>query len=309
MHEAAGEQAIPSSGFSPEPFEVITRTGLKIAGLATGDAHDPPVLMLHGWLDNAASFGGVMPLLPGRRLLAIDLPGHGESDHLPSPSGRHFIDWITHVEDVVDALGLETFELVGHSMGAAISMLYAGTRPERITRLVLIEGLGPLTDDPAKSPQQARRALIGRARAMGRAPRRLESIEEAIERMLAARMPMSAHGARVIAERNTRAIEGGLEFSYDPLLQTTSLLRLTEPHLLAFMAEITAPTLLVRASEGWPVSDEVASARLAAFPSIEVAEVSGGHHAHLDEPEETAAHVRRFLGLVPPKNTLLFETK
>ena len=100
MHEAAGEQAIPSSGFSPEPFEVITRTGLKIAGLATGDAHDPPVLMLHGWLDNAASFGGVMPLLPGRRLLAIDLPGHGESDHLPSPSGRHFIDWITHVEDV-----------------------------------------------------------------------------------------------------------------------------------------------------------------------------------------------------------------
>lgn len=300
MHEVASDQATPSSSASPKPFEITTRTGLKISGLTAGDAQDPPVLMLHGWLDNAASFDGLMPLLPGRRLYAIDLPGHGKSEHLSPSSGRHFIDWITHVEDVIDALELERIELIGHSMGAAISMLYAGTRPARITRLVLIEGLGPLTDDPAKSPQQARRSLTGRARAIGRAPRSLESIDEAVERMLSARMPMSEHGARVIAERNTRPVDGGLEFSYDPMLQTSSLLRLTEPHLIAFMNEITAPTLFVRAEEGWPVSDEVAQRRLSAFSEIEVVHVAGGHHVHLDDPGDTAAHIRRFLELAEP---------
>lgn len=297
MHEANPEQEAHG-----EPFEVVTRTGLEIAGLTSGERDAPPVLMLHGWLDNAASFGGVMRLLPGRRLYAVDLPGHGRSDHLPQASGRHFIDWLTHVEDIADALGLEQFELIGHSMGAAISMLYAGARPDRITRLVLIEGLGPLTDVPSKAPSQARRSLLGRSRAIGRPPRRLESLNEAIERMLSARMPMSAHGARVIAARNTRPVpgsegEGALEFIYDSMLQTSSILRLTEEHLIAFIGEITAPTLLVRAEDGWPVTPDVAEKRLAAFASIEVTAVSGGHHAHLDDPTETAAHIRRFLGL------------
>ena len=115
---------------------------------------------------------------------------------------------------------------------------------------------------------------------------------------------MSAHGARVIAARNTRPVPGGegeedgaLEFTYDSMLQTSSILRLTEEHLIAFVGEITAPTLLVRAENGWPVTPDVAEKRLAAFASIEVTAVSGGHHAHLDDPTETAAHILRFLGL------------
>ena len=274
-----------------------TRTGLVVRGVESGEPSHPPLLMLHGWLDNAASHAGLMPLLPGRRCVAVDLPGHGKSDHLPASAGRHFIDWVPLIEDIVDALGWERFELLGHSMGAGAASLYAGVRAERVSKLVLVEGMAPGTTPALEVPEQLRRGLRSRARALERSPRQLRDLDEAVSLMLSARMPMSREGALLIAQRNTHQSEQGLVFCYDPLLQMASLLRLDEAQLLAVLAQISAPTLMIRAHEGWPMEPRLVQAFVDAVGDVRVEEVEGGHHVHLDHPERVALLVCDFLGL------------
>ena len=130
-----------------EPREVVLgqREGTELAALAWGVATAPPLLALHGWLDNAATFATIAPLLPDRHVLAPDLPGHGHSRHRPAGAGHHFVDWVADVLGAADQLGWEAFDLMGHSMGAGIATLLAGAFPDRVRRRVLLEGFGPLS--------------------------------------------------------------------------------------------------------------------------------------------------------------------
>jgi pimeloyl-ACP methyl ester carboxylesterase len=111
---------------------------LRLAAREWGPAEGMPALALHGWLDNAASFDRLAPLLPEHHLVALDLAGHGRSQHRHPSVVHHFIDWAPEVVAVADQLGWESFELIGHSMGAGISTLVAGTFPDRVRRLVLL---------------------------------------------------------------------------------------------------------------------------------------------------------------------------
>jgi len=104
---------------SLQPFELEVG-GTRVAGLRnSGDG--PRVLALHGWLDNAASFVPLAPHLASLQLVAIDLPGHGHSAHLPAGASYTTAAAICHVLDVADALGWDRFSLLGHSMGAGIA--------------------------------------------------------------------------------------------------------------------------------------------------------------------------------------------
>ena len=126
---------------SLQPFELEVG-GTRVAGLRnSGDG--PRVLALHGWLDNAASFVPLAPHLASLQLVAIDLPGHGHSAHLPAGASYTTAAAICHVLDVADALGWDRFSLLGHSMGAGIASLTASVS-DRVERLVAIEALGGL---------------------------------------------------------------------------------------------------------------------------------------------------------------------
>ena len=91
--------------------------GHVIAALAYGDPDAPVVLGLHGWLDNAATFNQLAPLLKGVRFIALDLMGHGYSDHRPPSMPYYIWDNVVDVVAVADELGLEELHLLGHSMG------------------------------------------------------------------------------------------------------------------------------------------------------------------------------------------------
>lgn len=261
----------------------LTLPHLKLAALAWGPADGVPVLGLHGWLDNAATFTALAPLLDGIRLVALDLPGHGHSDWRPAGAAYHFIDWVPDVAAAADALGWDRFSLLGHSMGAGISTLVAGALGERIARLVLIEGLGPMSTEAAEAPAQVARALAHRRRAAEGQRRVYASLDEAVERRSTATSPMARSSAEVLVARNLRQVEGGWAFGYDPALRGTSILRLTEAHVQAFIGAITAPTLLIGASEGWPFDPELLAARVARLRDGRVMTVPGGHHVHLDD--------------------------
>lgn len=105
-----------------------------VAGLRNGRDGAPRVLALHGWLDNAASFVPLAPYLDAVDLVAIDLPGHGRSAHLPPGADYSFAGALHSVLDAADALGWDRFGLLGHSMGAGIGSLVAAGCPQRIAR-------------------------------------------------------------------------------------------------------------------------------------------------------------------------------
>ncbi len=271
---------------------------LELAALEWGRRDGLPVLALHGWLDNAASFARLAPLLGELHLVALDLPGHGRSDHRPAGCFHHVVDWVPVVLQAAGALGWNEFSLLGHSMGAGIAALVPAVEPERIRRLVLLEGVGPMTTPAAEAPRQVAAALASEAALEGTSNRLFPDLARAI----AARRKgsdLNEEGARLLVERGAEVLDGGVRFTHDPRLKTSSLVRLTEEQVLAFLAVIQCPVLAVRADQGWPFPPEVLIGRLASIPQAEVVEVHGGHHVHLTCPEQVAPHIRAFFELDP----------
>ncbi len=279
---------------------VVERTieisGLSLAARVHGPDDGLPVLALHGWTDNAATFDRLAPLLPGLRIVALDLAGHGRSAHrIGAP--YHFIDYVADVGAVADALGWHQFSLLGHSLGAGVAALLAGTWPDRVRRLALIEGLGPMTEPDADAPARLREALaeeLALARRTG--GRSGYPDPQAVARRLATAVQMQQDSAEVLLARGLHeALPGRWDWRADGHLRLPSRLRMTEAQVEAFLRAIACPTLLLRAQPGMPVDAAYFARRLAWVSNLTWVERPGGHHLHLDDPETVAAVVGPFL--------------
>ncbi|MHB1272771.1 MAG: alpha/beta fold hydrolase [Rhodanobacter sp.] len=276
----------------PAPTErTIALPHLALRAQVWGDAAAAPLLALHGWLDNAGSFALLAPLLAAQyRVIALDLPGHGHSAHLPAGAGYHFLDHVRAVLEVADALQLDRYALLGHSLGAGIAALVAAAAPQRIERLLLIEGLGPLGDDGAHTLQRFRDALAPRGD-NGKPLRLFHSIEQAISaRGIAS--GLRADLARPIVERGLLEADGGWRWRSDPRLTRATGLRLAETQIHALLHGIAAPTalLLAQPATAYLPSAQM-QARAACVPDIAVSHLAGGHHLHLEQPAAVAAWV------------------
>lgn len=273
---------------------VIELAHQRLSALEWGPPDGTPALAAHGWLDNAASFGGLAPLLPTMRIIALDLSGHGRSDHTPPGCSHYFVDWVAEILGAADALGLDRCALIGHSMGAGIASLIPAAAPSRITRMVLLEGAGPLTTPPEDAPVLLKRALEDESRV---AASRVK-IHPDLASAVAARRhgtDLDPQSARVLVERSVVETADGVRFTFDPRLRTRSKWRFTEEQVLAFLAAIDCPVLAMRATSGWPVPEDQMERRFAAIPDLSRIEVEGGHHVHLTHPERVAPAIEAFL--------------
>lgn len=280
----------------PTELRIGTPFG-EIAALQWGDEGAPPLLALHGWLDNAASFTRLAPMLAARRrVIALDMPGHGHSAHLPEHARRyHIVDQVDHVLDFADALLLERFDLLGHSLGAGIASLTAAAAAARIGKLLLVEGLGPLADDGSQTLVRWRDAHAQRE-----TPRRASRVFASIRDAVAARVAaggLDDPEARPIIERNLRPVEGGYAWRSDPRLRLTTPLRIEESQLRRLLAGIAAPTLLLLADPATPyLPSALMDARAACVVGIRVERIAGLHHLHVKCAREVATHMLDFLG-------------
>jgi pimeloyl-ACP methyl ester carboxylesterase len=266
----------------------------RITGLRVGTPGAPKVLALHGWLDNAASFVSLAPLLPGIELVAPDLPGHGRSVHLPQGADYSFAGAVSSVLDIADALGWERFALLGHSMGAGIGSLVAAACPQRIERFVAIEALGALAEAPERTVTRLRDAIA----AMRNVARKPLRVFPDIDTAIRARMQANAldePAARLLVERGLAVVDGGHAWSSDPRLTLPTTIRMTEPQVLALVRGIECPTLVIHADPAQPyLPDDLRRARAAALPHGTLLVMPGGHHLHMEQPQAVAAAIGDF---------------
>lgn len=277
--------------------------GLRIAAKAWGPKDGRLVVAMHGWLDNAATFDRLAPLLdPSLRLVALDLPGHGHSQHRSADAAYSLPDAAFDVAVLLHQLG--PCVLLGHSMGAAIAALVAGAKPSMVTKLVLIEGLGPLIEEADQAPQRLEGAIdeqlrrhSGSTRPAGLSTgktRVFRDLDDAAARVTEA-APMSLDSARYLLARGLQTVPGGVTWRTDPRLRSMTRVRLTEAHVAAFLRRISCETLIVLASEGWPTPPDLVELRKSYVAHRTVVTVAGRHHVHLDAPELVAPHVNAFL--------------
>lgn len=276
----------------------ITAGGMELAALESGPADAPPLLALHGWLDNGASFAPLSAHLPDRRLVALDLPGHGHSDHLPASPFVHynFAESVPVVLAAADALQLGDFDLLGHSMGAGIASLVAAAAPERIRRLALIEGLGPLPDVPDSTLSRFAAAVLARVAARPRSLRVFGDIDSAaVARSRASGLP--ADLVRPIIERALIEVDGGYRWRSDPRLTEASLVRVAEGQVHRLLAGIACPTWLLLAQPETPyLPGAMMRSRAGCVADIRTEHLAGHHHLHLEHPAEVATRLGEFLG-------------
>lgn len=270
--------------------------GQRLAALAWGPQAGRPVLALHGWLDNAASFAPLAPYLDGCRLVALELAGHGHSEHRPGFGHYHYADYLDDTLAAADALGWEQFTLLGHSLGAGIAPLVAVMAPERVQAVWLIDALGPLgrpAEAAAESLYAAATQLHGRQRYR---PQSARSLEELLERRLkGARSPISDDAARLLCQRGSQQRDGRWHWRHDPRLLLDSPFYLDEAQIRAILAAMAVPALLLQAEQGLLACRPQALERVALVPGLVHRTLPGGHHLHMESPEACATAIGAFI--------------
>ena len=271
--------------------------GINLTAKEWGRSGYLPVIALHGWLDNAASFDRMLPHMDNLHVVALDLAGHGPSGHRSEDSGYDIWSDIADVMAVADQMGWDTFALLGHSRGAIISGLVAGTFPDRISHAVLIDGYVPTPVDDGNSAKQLAKAIRENKRFGQASPTAFRDFEHAVQARTSGILPLEPEAAAILAARGVVETDRGFCWNNDQRLKAASHVKFGKAQLESFFTAVTARTLLI-AAEGSLFSPAKEQAfMLPWIPQMQVLKMQGSHHLHLEgQAEEVAKAVQAFLG-------------
>jgi len=268
--------------------------GQECALLMCGPEHAPPILALHGWQDNAASFLPLAALLPEYRVVALDFPGHGLSARRPLSSPYYIWSYIAEIRGVVEHFGWQQFVLMGHSMGGAVACLYAALYPQELSKLVLLDILGPVATAPAQLPAQMREALNQLESLKARQRHYYADFQAAV--LARAEKGLALAPATLLGQRGVVCDGQGCYWSFDPRLRVLSPMSLSEEQVEAFMREIACPALVVLSTGFWQKRRAMFDLRKNYLQHATIHELAGSHHQHMEvQATEIAVLIRTFL--------------
>jgi pimeloyl-ACP methyl ester carboxylesterase len=263
--------------------------GLRFAAKEWGRSGSLPVIALHGWLDNANTFDRMLPHMENLHVIALDLAGHGRSDFRSADSGYEIWHDISDIMAVADAMGWERFALLGHSRGAVISGLVAGTYPERISHVALIDGFIPMPADAQGTAQHLAKALHEYRRYGSSSPTLFRDYESAVRGRINGFLPLQYEAAVTLAERGVVETEQGFFWRNDQRLKAASHVKLSKDHLQSFFTAISAQVLLIQAENSQFKPDRQQTEVFSWIPQMQIHKVPGSHHLHLEEAAQTVA--------------------
>lgn len=245
-------------------------------------------------MDNAASFSPLAARLPECDVVALDLPGHGHSSHLPEGCHYHLLDQVPYILSAADALGWNEFNLLAHSLGACIAPFVAVAAPERVKRLVMIDGIGPPTEPPEALPERLHRSVAQTRDSRHRLTRIYARETDAVDARLAA-TKMERENAELIVRRSLKETDGGYAWRFDPKIRVASPSYLNAAQVQACFNSVECPALLVLAAQGVPHVREHAEERLSWLQRGVLHTLPGDHHVHMDQPDAVAGAIRKFI--------------
>lgn len=266
---------------------------IEIHYKVTGDRQGPPLLALHGWLDNAASFDLLADELPDFQFISIDLPGHGRSSHIENGLHYHFVDMVSFCLDTVREITNQKTFLLGHSLGAALASFMAALKPDLFLKVACLEALGPIPGKKGEFPKRFRSYLDKKEQFFNQKEKTYPDLNKLIRAKMQAN-PMPEIAARKIIERNTKKIDNVYLWQSDPKWTFHSPLRLTEEQIQALLKELKIPTLVVRSRLKELTELLNLEERLKCVSHIQVEDISGSHHIHAEKPKDISKILRAF---------------
>lgn len=251
-----------------------------------GTRGDPLWLALHGWMDNAASFSRIAPILAnelGVRIIAVDFSGHGHSRHRPTRSEYSMWSYCHDVLDALDELGNPRVTLLGHSLGAGVANIVAAVYPELVRGIVLIDGLLGRLVEPEHLVKQLRDGISAQ-RQNYRHEKQYQDIDEAIEaRVRKSLLPISSDTVRPIVARSlTGGAQNGYRLRIDRQITAPRPVAFSTDQAVAVLNTIQCPSLLIQGNQGIIDERDPNHACRNAIRSLVQIKLEGGHHLHLD---------------------------
>nr|PZN01686.1 MAG: alpha/beta hydrolase [Pseudomonadota bacterium] len=275
--------------------------GLRYHVRRWGDPEAPALYMLHGWMDVSASFQFLVDALRGDWcVIAPDWRGFGDTQWSGTQS-YWFPDYLADLDRLLELLHPgQAVTLVGHSMGGNVACLYAGIRPERVARLINLEGLGVSNRSPEEALTRYRRWLDELAATPAF---RTYPDFESFARRLRERYPrLAPERAAFVARHWARQAQSGeVVLRADPAHKRVNPVLYRLPEAMACWRAVRAPVLWVEGGESeaaaWHnLTPEEIAERRACFASIECATIAeAGHMLHLEQPEALARLIEDFL--------------
>ena len=266
-----------------------------------------PLFMVHGWMDVAASFQFVVDAFAkDRYVVAPDWRGYGLTD-AAGADNFWFPDYLADLDFLIDHFQPQgPVDLVGHSMGGNIAMLYAGVRPERIRRLVNLEGFGMPATQPTQAPGRYAK-WMDELKSLHRGELTLKGYADAsgvARRLMKTNPRLGSDKAEWLARQWAQPdSEGQWHILGDAAHKIVNAQLYRVEEVLALYRRISMPTLFVEASDNsmdlwWKGRFSLAEfhERLNNVPQVERALIEdAGHMMHHDQPERLAALIERFM--------------
>lgn len=268
-----------------------------------------PLVMVHGWMDVAASFQFVIDAMKNDHwIIAPDWRGFGLTE---TPDTDHFFfpDYLADLDQLLDHyVGARKVHLLGHSMGGHVATLYAGVRPERIQSLINLEGFGMPTTRPTQAPSRLAK-WMDELKALHRGEMGLKSyasLEAVAQRLIKTNPRLGTDKAHWLAQHWARPNAQGQWHILGHVAHkvvNANLFKVDETQ--AIYERITAPTLCVVAdtdslAQWWKDSYTLAEfkQRISVVSQLTHAVIdNAGHMLHHDQPEQLAQQIEDFLRL------------
>lgn len=271
----------------PLQEEFVTVRGLNLCLCTWGNPSHPSIILVHGILDQGFAWEKVAHFLvsQGYYVVAPDLRGHGKSEHICQGASYNLLDFVSDLDVLTDSFSGQPITLVGHSFGSVITAMLASIRPQKVAKLVLVEPVLPVESNSSQDIEN----IISHLDYLSSPPTHpvFESVEAIALRLQKATPALTEQFALQLAQRISQPCEGGVTFSYSPLLTTRAGIgfnSINRHQYLQILAQIQAPINLIYGKNSNFNRAEDLKTQQETMKNAHKFTIDGGHNLHLENP-------------------------